>query len=184
MNPMHIGFLFNHHGGHQVAHALPVALQLRRQNRHAEVSVLVSEGSEREVRRLVEAGLDSFIKAHILRQGGSRLAGQQVRCGIEDWAVVQKRENGEVLWIERNRDAIRIERRGYLDVAGGGTLLKQVHAVFSAKLSDVVEVSDDAARHCILRTLEECPQPIADLGVFTVEGGQVEAAQCLRLPRK
>lgn len=52
---MRIGFLFNHHGGHQVAHALPVALQLRRQNRHAEVSVLVSEGSEREVRRLVDA---------------------------------------------------------------------------------------------------------------------------------
>lgn len=52
---MRIGFLFNHHGGHQVAHALPVALQLRRQNRHADVSVLVSEGSEPEVRRLVAA---------------------------------------------------------------------------------------------------------------------------------
>ena len=53
-----------------------------------------------------------------------------------------------------------------------------------AKLSDVVEVCDDAARHRILRTLEEGPQPIADLGFFTVEGSQVEAAQRLGLPRK
>lgn len=52
---MRIGFLFNHHGGHQVAHALPVALQLQRRDRQAQVSVLVSEGSEQEVRRLIGA---------------------------------------------------------------------------------------------------------------------------------
>lgn len=49
---MHIGFLFNHHGGHQVAHALPVALALLRRGTKARVSVLVSEGSEGEVRRI------------------------------------------------------------------------------------------------------------------------------------
>ncbi|ALJ12487.1 CDP-glycerol glycerophosphotransferase family protein [Sphingopyxis macrogoltabida] len=49
---MRIGFLFNHHGGHQVAHALPVAFELQRQNPEAEVSILVSEGCEAEVRRL------------------------------------------------------------------------------------------------------------------------------------
>lgn len=52
---MHIGFLFNHHGGHQVAHALPVAFALRRQNPAARVSVFVSEGCEGEVRRLSAA---------------------------------------------------------------------------------------------------------------------------------
>lgn len=56
---MRIGFLFNHHGGHQVAHALPVALQLRRQNRDADISILVSAGSEAEVRRLVDAHVDA-----------------------------------------------------------------------------------------------------------------------------
>lgn len=52
---MHIGFLFNHHGGHQVAHALPVALDLVRRGTNARVSVLVSEGCEGEVRRLASA---------------------------------------------------------------------------------------------------------------------------------
>lgn len=52
---MHIGFLFNHHGGHQVAHALPVALALLRRGTNARVSVLVSEGCEGEVRRLAAA---------------------------------------------------------------------------------------------------------------------------------
>ena len=52
MSAMHIGFLFNHHGGHQVAHALPVALALLRRGTNAKVSVLVSEGCEREVRRM------------------------------------------------------------------------------------------------------------------------------------
>lgn len=52
---MHIGFLFNHQGGHQVAHALPVALALLRRGTHAKVSVLVSEGCESEVRRMAAA---------------------------------------------------------------------------------------------------------------------------------
>jgi hypothetical protein len=52
---MHIGFLFNHHGGHQVAHALPVALALLRRGTNAKVSVLVSEGCEGEVRRMAAA---------------------------------------------------------------------------------------------------------------------------------
>lgn len=52
---MHIGFLFNHSGGHQVAHALPVALALLRRGSNARVSILVSEGSEGEVRRLAAA---------------------------------------------------------------------------------------------------------------------------------
>ncbi len=49
---MHIGFLFNHSGGHQVAHALPVALALLARGSNARVSILVSEGCEDEVRRL------------------------------------------------------------------------------------------------------------------------------------
>lgn len=49
---MHIGFLFNHHGGHQVAHALPIAHELVGRGTNARVSVLVSEGCEGEVRRL------------------------------------------------------------------------------------------------------------------------------------
>ncbi|PZQ21212.1 MAG: hypothetical protein DI569_12770 [Sphingopyxis macrogoltabida] len=49
---MNIGFLFNHHGGHQVAHALPVALELGRLNPAASIRILVSEGAEGEVRRL------------------------------------------------------------------------------------------------------------------------------------
>lgn len=52
---MHIGFLFNHHGGHQVAHALPVAFALLERGTNARVSVLVSEGCEHEVRRLAAA---------------------------------------------------------------------------------------------------------------------------------
>jgi hypothetical protein len=52
---MHIGFLFNHPGGHQVAHALPIALALLRRGSNARVSVLVSEGCETEVRRIVAA---------------------------------------------------------------------------------------------------------------------------------
>lgn len=52
---MHIGFLFNHHGAHQVAHALPVALALLRRGTNARVSILVSEGCESEVRRLAAA---------------------------------------------------------------------------------------------------------------------------------
>ena len=52
---MHIGFLFNHYGGHQVAHALPVALALLRRGTNAKVSVLVSEDCESEVRRLASA---------------------------------------------------------------------------------------------------------------------------------
>jgi len=52
---MHIGFLFNHHGGHQVAHALPVALALLRRGTNAKVSVLVSEDCEGEVRRIATA---------------------------------------------------------------------------------------------------------------------------------
>lgn len=52
---MHIGFLFNHHGAHQVAHALPVALALLRRGTNARVSILVSEGCEGEVRRLAAA---------------------------------------------------------------------------------------------------------------------------------
>ena len=55
MSTMHIGFLFNHHGGHQVAHALPVALALLRRGTNAKVSVLVSEGCEGEVRRMAAA---------------------------------------------------------------------------------------------------------------------------------
>lgn len=55
---MHIGFLFNHHGGHQVAHALPVALALLRRSTNARVSVLVSEGSEGEVRRMAATAGD------------------------------------------------------------------------------------------------------------------------------
>lgn len=57
MSAMHIGFLFNHHGGHQVAHALPVALALARRGTNAKVSVLVSEGCEGEVRRMAAAAL-------------------------------------------------------------------------------------------------------------------------------
>lgn len=49
---MHIGFLFNHHGGHQVAHALPIAHELAGRGTNARVSILVSEGCEGEVRRL------------------------------------------------------------------------------------------------------------------------------------
>lgn len=52
---MHIGFLFNHHGAHQVAHALPVALALLRRGTNAKVSILVSEGCEGEVRRMTAA---------------------------------------------------------------------------------------------------------------------------------
>lgn len=52
---MHIGFLFNHHSGHQVAHALPVALALLRRGTNAKVSVLVSEGCEGEVQRMAAA---------------------------------------------------------------------------------------------------------------------------------
>jgi hypothetical protein len=52
---MHIGFLFNHHGAHQVAHALPDALALLRRGTNARVSVLVSEGCEGEVRRMAAA---------------------------------------------------------------------------------------------------------------------------------
>lgn len=52
---MHIGFLFNHHGGHQVAHALPIASALARHGGNARVSVFVSEGCEDEVRRLSAA---------------------------------------------------------------------------------------------------------------------------------
>ena len=52
---MHIGFLFNHHGAHQVAHALPVALALLGRGTNARVSILVSEGCEGEVRRLAAA---------------------------------------------------------------------------------------------------------------------------------
>jgi hypothetical protein len=52
---MRIGFLFNHHGGHQVAHALPVALELQRQDPQAQISILVSEDCEPEVRRLATA---------------------------------------------------------------------------------------------------------------------------------
>ncbi|MDK2760014.1 MAG: hypothetical protein KYX64_01485 [Sphingopyxis sp.] len=50
---MRIGFLFSHQGSDQVAHALPVALELARQAAGARVSVLVSAGCETEVRRLV-----------------------------------------------------------------------------------------------------------------------------------
>lgn len=49
---MHIGFLFNHHGGHQVAHALPIAYQLRRLAPDVRVSVFTAEGTEPEVHRL------------------------------------------------------------------------------------------------------------------------------------
>lgn len=52
---MHIGFLFNHHGAHQVAHALPVALALLRRGTNAKVSVFVSDGCEGEVRRMAAA---------------------------------------------------------------------------------------------------------------------------------
>lgn len=52
---MRIGFLFNHHGAHQVAHALPVALALLRRGTNARVSIFVSEGCEGEVRRLAAA---------------------------------------------------------------------------------------------------------------------------------
>ncbi|NIJ36358.1 hypothetical protein FHR22_001007 [Sphingopyxis panaciterrae] len=52
---MRIGFLFNHHGGHQVAHALPVALKLQQRDHQARVSIFVSEGCEAEVRRLAAA---------------------------------------------------------------------------------------------------------------------------------
>ncbi|MBB5708388.1 hypothetical protein [Sphingopyxis panaciterrulae] len=52
---MHIGFLFNHSAAHQVAHALPVALALLRRGSNARVSILVSEGTEAEVRRLAAA---------------------------------------------------------------------------------------------------------------------------------
>ena len=55
MSAMHIGFLFNHYGGHQVAHALPVALALLRRGTNAKVSVLVSEDCESEVRRMASA---------------------------------------------------------------------------------------------------------------------------------
>lgn len=51
---MRIGFLFNHSGGHQVAHALPVALALRRLSNRADIRILVSAGSEAEVTRLVD----------------------------------------------------------------------------------------------------------------------------------
>lgn len=54
-DPMHIGFLFNHHGGHQVAHALPIAFQLRRLAPDARITVFASEGTETEVRRLAAA---------------------------------------------------------------------------------------------------------------------------------
>ncbi|WP_432767650.1 MAG: hypothetical protein HEQ22_09380 [Sphingopyxis sp.] len=64
---MHIGFLFNHHGGHQVAHALPVALELQRQDRHARVSILVSEGSESEVRRITAAQAPAGAPPDIVR---------------------------------------------------------------------------------------------------------------------
>lgn len=64
---MRIGFLFNHHGGHQVAHALPVAFELQRQNPEAEVSILVSEGCEAEVRRLAEAQAARNILPAIIR---------------------------------------------------------------------------------------------------------------------
>lgn len=52
---MHIGFLFNHHGGHQVAHALPVALALVRRGTNARISVLVSEECEDELHRMTAA---------------------------------------------------------------------------------------------------------------------------------
>ena len=52
---MHIGFLFNHPGGHQVAHALPIALALLRRGSNARGSVLVSEACEGEVRRIAAA---------------------------------------------------------------------------------------------------------------------------------
>src|SRR5690606_16664745 len=53
-DPMRIGFLFNHSGGHQVAHALPVAFALRRLSNHAEVRILVAQGAEAEVARLAD----------------------------------------------------------------------------------------------------------------------------------
>ncbi len=52
---MHIGFLFNHHGGHQVAHALPIAFEIERLAPEIRVSVFASAGAEPEVRRLVAA---------------------------------------------------------------------------------------------------------------------------------
>jgi hypothetical protein len=51
---MRIGFLFNHSAGHQVAHSLPVALALRRLSNRAEIRILVSQGSEAEVTRMLD----------------------------------------------------------------------------------------------------------------------------------
>jgi hypothetical protein len=51
---MRIGFLFNHSAGHQVAHALPIALALSRLSNRADIRIFVSQGTEAEVSRLVD----------------------------------------------------------------------------------------------------------------------------------
>lgn len=55
MKQLHIGFLFNHSGGHQVAHSLPIALAMAQRGPDVRVSIFVSEGSEAQVRRLIGA---------------------------------------------------------------------------------------------------------------------------------
>lgn len=50
---MRVGFLFNHAAGHQVAHALPIALAMVRAHRGVDVRIFVTPGPvEQEVRRL------------------------------------------------------------------------------------------------------------------------------------
>jgi len=52
-----VGFLFNHVAGHQVAHALPIALAMARAYPAVQVRLFVTPGpAEQEVRRLWEAG--------------------------------------------------------------------------------------------------------------------------------
>jgi hypothetical protein len=65
---LRVGFLFNHAAGHQVAHALPIALAMARAHRDVDVRVYVTPGPvEEEVRRLWAAGDKAASNARIER---------------------------------------------------------------------------------------------------------------------
>lgn len=72
---MRIGFLFNHAAGHQVSHALPIALALKDLNRQASVELLVSQGdAEAEMRRTLASHDGPVPDIKVLR-GPSRVLG-------------------------------------------------------------------------------------------------------------
>jgi hypothetical protein len=73
---LRIGFLFNHAAGHQVAHALPVALAMARAHPSVELRIFVAAGPiEEEVRRQWSAGGEAPTDPRIERLApGSRAA--------------------------------------------------------------------------------------------------------------